>query len=456
MIGLNRCTLVVGEERQEFLVKKDCLIDIEFFKCALKDGSWKEGKDNRIELPEDDPALWKMAVDFIMTNDFLPHIVPTSSCNIGDPLCHYPMFDPPVQVMGADNVTVDFTMADDRFGDWEYPDTTLEILENLVAIFCLANKYLWLGLLATCIEKLRLFPMGPAALPVLTVTVGERKWSRGPNECWDKGLCDDYHQLVRDTFRYHAANYDSAPLHSLKLVDCSWQEIPNPYEPLKEFFKANMTEEAFKALSLLEDGRLEQRERIRATMDAGYWECIEDRQGVCIVAWDKQAHDGASTRYLKQKQDTSCQGRERAAAQTSCETHSEACLCENLSVNNETDNQYRKERHAQVQDGCENSMEIMEEKVVKEEEARANSFDTPAFAEAESGDLITQIKDEVPDGRYVTGLVLRTNRRGWFPRSALRLFEQRSRKHCKGACCEPQTFKHNGCKFYLADHVSRV
>ncbi|MCJ1432731.1 retrotransposon-like protein 1 [Xylographa pallens] len=39
---------------------------------ALKGGSWKGGKDNRIELPEDDLALWIIAIDFIMMNEFVP------------------------------------------------------------------------------------------------------------------------------------------------------------------------------------------------------------------------------------------------------------------------------------------------------------------------------------------------------------------------------------------------
>ncbi|MCJ1381860.1 hypothetical protein MMC17_004972 [Xylographa soralifera] len=445
------CTLVIGEERQEFLVKKDYLIDIEYFKCALKDGRWKEGRDNRIELPEDDPELWRIAIDFIMTNEFQPHVVPTCNCIIGELWCHSPRFDPPVQVIDADDVSLDFNVDEDQVGDWRYPDTTLAILENLVGIFCLANKYLWLPLLASCMEKLRYFPMGPAALPVLAVTVGERQWSQRSEECWDEGLCDEFHELVQDTFKYHAANYDSATVHSHTLLDYSWQETPKPYEPLKEFFRANMTEEAWKAFTLLEDNRLERREKIRFAMDAAYWECSEERQGVCIVAWDKRAHDRASTCYLKRKQDARLRESKRTASQTFCKTHSEACLCENMSTSGQTYHQHQEEHHAQMKDADDSSVKIMEEKVVREEKACADSVDTQNFAEAEIGDLITQIKDDVPDGRYVTGLVLRTNRRGWFPGSVLRLFEQRSRKHCCGECCERQSFKHDGCRYYLDD-----
>ena len=48
---------MVGEERQEFLVKKDYLVDIAYFESALLDGYWREGQDNRVELPADDPEL---------------------------------------------------------------------------------------------------------------------------------------------------------------------------------------------------------------------------------------------------------------------------------------------------------------------------------------------------------------------------------------------------------------
>ena len=413
---------MVGEERQEFLVKKDYLIDIEYFKCALKDGCWKEGRDNRIELPEDDPELWSLAIDFIMTNEFRPHVVPTCNCVLGELWCHDPEFDPPVQVIDADDATVDFNMADDQIGDWGYPDTTLVTLENLVGIFCLANKYLWRDLLGMCMEKIRLFPLGPAALPILAVTVGERKWCLGSEECWDEGLCDEYHELVRDAFRFHTGNYDSAPEPSHTLRDHSWQETPNPYEPLKEFFKANMTAEAWKAFSLLEDNRLEQKERIRDAMDARYWECSTDREGVCVVAWDKQAPDRLSARDLKRKQD---------APRQRC--------------------QYQKERDAKMKDGCDSFTNTEEEKVSTNQRDRTFSSGMHNFAEAEVGDLITHIKDDGADGRYVTGLVIRTNRRGRFPRSVLRIFEQRSRKHCNGACCQPQTFKHNGRTLYHDD-----
>ncbi|MCJ1391894.1 hypothetical protein MMC18_004761 [Xylographa bjoerkii] len=457
------CTLVVGEERHEFLVKKDYLMDIEYFKCALKDGCWKEGKDNRIELPEDNPEIWKLAVEFITTGEFRPYVSPTCDCIIGEGWCHDPMFDPPVEVIDADDVTVAFNMADDQVGDWGYPDITLVTLETLVGVFCLANKYLWYTLLCSCMEKLRLFPMGPAALPVLAVTVGERDWPLRYIDSWDEGLCDEYHQLVEDTFRYHAVRYDGGPVDkTYTLEDCTWMELFDPYEALKEFLKANMTAEAWKAFNLLEDNRAERREKFHERMDAQYWECSHDRQGVCVVAWDKHAYDQARPCYLKGKQDAWLRGSEgallqeraSAASQAFWKTHNETCFCKNMSFSGRTDPQYLKEHHAKMKDASDNFLDIMEEKLVTEEKGRTNPFDTQPFAAAEPGDFITEIKDDVPGGHYVTGLVLRTNTRGWFPRSALRLFEQRSRKHCNGPCCEPQTFKYDGCRIYLDDPLS--
>ncbi|MCJ1398079.1 hypothetical protein MMC11_001276 [Xylographa trunciseda] len=445
------CTLVVGEERQEFLVKKDYLMDIEYFKCALKDGCWKEGKDNRIELPEDDPELWEIAIEFIMTNEYLPRVLPTCDCIIGETWCHDPKFDPPVQVIGADDVVADFNIEDDQVGDWGYPDTTLAILENLVGLFCLANKYLWPELLSSCMERLRLFPMGPAALPLLSVTVGEREWGLVSDECWDEGLCDEFHELVRDAFRYHTVRYDTAPVHTRISLEKNWREVPKPYEPLKDFFKANMTEEAWKAFTLLEDYRQEQKVKLRCAMDAHYWECNQERQGVCILAWDRQAYDIARPKYLKQKENAWLEGCERDASQTFWRTHNETCFCENKAIDGRTEHQFLKEHHARMKDASNKFLRLMEEKLVPKGNGLADASDTQQFAEADIADLITDIKDDALGGRYVTGLVHRTNKRGWFPRSALRLFEQRSRKHCNGSCCEARTFKYDGRTLYLDD-----
>ena len=233
--------------------------------------------------------------------------------------------------------------------------------------------------------------MGPAALPVLAVTVGECDRSLSSDECWDGGPCEEYHGLVRDAFKYHAAIYDSKPAQSYEVRDCSLHGIPQPYGELKEFLKANMTEEAWKFFTLLEDNRLQRRENIHAAMDGSLWECSQERHGVCIFTWDKETHKAASACYLEQKQKASQGGYEGTAAQS--------------------------------------------------------SFDTPKFAEADIGDLITHISNDVSDGRYVTRLVLRTNQYGWFLRSALRLLERRPLEDCIGPCYETPTFKYDGCRF---------
>ncbi|MCJ1286437.1 hypothetical protein MMC26_005782 [Xylographa opegraphella] len=384
---------------------------VTYFKCALKDACWKEGKENKVELPEDAPEAWRIAIGFFMTNDIPPHIVQACDCMPGYHCGHQRKLDPPVQVIGADDSTVDFNLADHQLGDWCYPDTTLATLKNLVDVFCLANKYLWLDLLTTCMEKIRLFPLGPAALPILAVT-----------EVSANTVSNLIHAGIKGC-RTHTPH---------PFVNSRWQEVPNPFEPLKEFFKANMTAEAWKAFSLLEDSRLEQRENIRTVIGAGYWECCEERQGVCIVEWDKHAHERENTRYLKRKQDASRQGCEKIAAETSCESHNEACLCGSTSAHKQTDDQ------AKMDTAGDSSTEITRE----------------SFAAAEVGDFIIDIRGDPSDARYVTGLVLRTHSRGWFLRSALRLFEPRASKYCNGSCCEPRTFKYDGCRLYLDDPLN--
>lgn len=282
-------TLVVGEEREYMFIEKEKIMHVDFFRCAFKDGHWREGRQKMIELPEDDPKSWRTAIDFLTRGDILPHIVATCECNCDHPenWCsdHHRKFNPPVQVINKDGVLINFDiLKEEENRAWGYPEATQELFEDLLYLVLLARKYLWRELLDVVDERLTYFPVGPGAVGILAGLWEEpgAEQSFPPENFWN-----DYDRemqvWVDEVLQDHARDYDQA--HHLS----QRSNKENPYQPLNEFLDANMTNKARRIYRRLQQSRTEQTFAFTNAMDARCWECSQGRQGFCIKISDRAA-----------------------------------------------------------------------------------------------------------------------------------------------------------------------
>ena len=211
--------LVVGveEEKRVFFLAKDPLMKIPFFKGALSANRFAEGRSNRVAFPEDDIYLWKKAVEFINTGEFYPRLVPATvqfSHNYPPPhethgrrtirdKWHVCMaLEIPLHIMDQNEARGLFQHDGIRIGNWATTKATHSIFDQLVGLFCMAEEYGWTELMALCMRKIDIFPIGPRAFATLAANCASM----------EAGLLDPYKspkasllRLLEDVYEYHQA-----------------------------------------------------------------------------------------------------------------------------------------------------------------------------------------------------------------------------------------------------------
>lgn len=70
-------TLYVGQARVEFHVHQDTLTKLQFFRAALQ-GQFKEGLENAISMPDDDPIHMSAMIEFLYMGHYTYAYDPTS------------------------------------------------------------------------------------------------------------------------------------------------------------------------------------------------------------------------------------------------------------------------------------------------------------------------------------------------------------------------------------------
>ena len=412
--------LVIGEDRYTLVVKEKNLTEkMEPFAAALN-GAWIEGIERTIYLPEDDVHAWKNAVDFMMTGEFEPRLTPSCDCPMvwkdyekvksHDAAKKRSMFDPPIQVRNRFRDLHDFGCGDERMGQWEFPEATAVAFNAVVDTFWLAEKYMWLELQEACVKRLQAFPIGPEAFMAIAAIpeFRDKEWylQDGP-----KYQLSD---LVREAYRYHITAYDESKVDYNRYYPPYANGRPKQYKCLNNFMRQNMTEEAWLIFKRLNTSRAESVSSIRSSMDAGYWSCNDERQGVCILDWNEfKAVD--TTGPHKDVVDYT------AASDPWASMDPKNRLPDTLDIHKE----------AIAQAAHQESLDLRwyGKKIPQLKK-------TYTFAEAKPGDVLTNIEStKYPKPGYFAK-VLRTGETGWFPRQAVRCLEPRSKKYCTwGSCC---------------------
>ena len=431
--------LVIGEDRYPLFMKEKILKEkIEPFAAAFNGDRWTERIERTIYLPEDDVHAWKNAVDFIMTGDFEPRLAPCCDCPVEcidgegvkmhDAANKHSVFDPPIQVWDRFGNVHDFGCGDKTLGHWRVSRATAELFNTLVDTFSLAEKYLWLELQEACLNRLRVFPIGPEAFTAIA-TMAEY---RDEKHRWDRyGPKTQFNEWVQKACNYHAIVYDEMEVRRDEFTEPYFGGEPKLYKCHDNFMRQNMTEEAWRIFTQMRLSRADEVRSKRKFMGVNYWSC-EDKflgecQGMCIIDWNE--FKAVDTEKLRER----------------WKPH--RCITSSTDTKIDKVNYTAASGPATPLDSKSDRTDPTNKDIalaahMDPEELRwygakfSELIRKYAFAGAEPGDWLVNIKaTEDPRPGYLA-TVLRTGETGWFPCDGIRLLEHISKNYCtSGPCC---------------------
>lgn len=150
--------LIIGEDETPISIFKDRLMTIPFFDRMFSSPfPFRESIENKVTLPEDDPGLWRRAVEYLRTGDFHPRF---QASGPGDTR---PSRRLEVPLLVADDEGKMVAWVDssiDRFGTEILSEGTREMLEEIISLLQMAEKYCWAELMDECVFKIAAFPIG--------------------------------------------------------------------------------------------------------------------------------------------------------------------------------------------------------------------------------------------------------------------------------------------------------
>lgn len=213
----------VGEKQRVFFLPKDYLMGImPFFRGALGNDWFVEGRNNKVMLPEDDIYLWKMAIEYLYTMDFYPRMKWSQvQCPRRGPYRHgtygpHDIREPrnccltleiPLYTINRNGSQELYEHRDVRIGEWTTTEVTHFLFDRVVRLFCMAEKYGWTELMDQCIMKIDCFPIGLRALATLQKNCGSLGIGpHHPPTSSKAGLL----RLLNDAYTFHQHIHEGA------------------------------------------------------------------------------------------------------------------------------------------------------------------------------------------------------------------------------------------------------
>ena len=153
--------LLVGEDETPMSAPKHLLVTIPFFEGMFTASSrFQEDIENKVTLPEDDPELWRKALEFLQTGKFFPYFKANDRSST-------PSLDITLLVADAQGTFGEWDGSDARCGFEILSDETHEVFEDLGHLLRLAEQYLWAELLEACVQKIKVFPISRRGFKML-------------------------------------------------------------------------------------------------------------------------------------------------------------------------------------------------------------------------------------------------------------------------------------------------
>ncbi|KAH6669328.1 hypothetical protein B0J14DRAFT_598426 [Halenospora varia] len=185
-------TLSVGPKEDnpvQFYVHKDKLIHIPFFRAALREDAFIEGRQNKIDFEEEDPILFRRVVAFIYEGDCFPRQkLSEESLGLEVPLV--------VRRTTLDSEEEEYNPSlSGGLSSGTYLTTT-ETHQQFVMVaqlLCLADRYGMEDFVKICFQKIKHFPIGTNEFLILAqYVVGSIPETRV-----------DIHEFLADQVRLH-------------------------------------------------------------------------------------------------------------------------------------------------------------------------------------------------------------------------------------------------------------
>lgn len=400
--------LLVGDAETPLFVSEKLLTAIPTFeKMLCKEHSFREQIEKKIKLPEDDLKLWRKAIDFVYTGEFYPRLTSASRNEVDNSntvifyqdwldqkhtSVSFPSLETALKIVNKDGRLREFTKQDIRIGDWTPSEYTHDLFDEIVCLFCMGNKYAWEGLIELCLKKLMAFPLGGRAFATLVTyctsfdipAKEDNDNDEGEQSLLDGEDCARYKllRLMNELYAYHTVAYD----HTKALSDVFGKKNDEAYVYLDEYFRNNMTEEAWAVFQKLAATRSKRTQDIRGGLTSESWFCQRYLHGIHEHIWTKELAAEAWESHQP-----SSQG---------------AKLLDDSSIPPSRD---------------QSNGELL-----------GPGY---SFTEAMTGDVITSIVLDQPEAGFLYGFVQRTQSWGWFSAHNVRLLEQKSQEDCWCSCC---------------------
>ncbi|KAG9228942.1 hypothetical protein BJ875DRAFT_489380 [Amylocarpus encephaloides] len=155
-------TLSVGPPANPVLFQVDSssLKHIRFFAAALREDTFREGRERIIHFEEEDPAVFRRLVEFVNTNQCFPR-----HFKYDDPIDERDMFEVPCPVVrnlaGAEPEEYRrWLVTSMSCGAHEAADETHEIVKMVIETMCLGERYCCQALMNDCLDKIYDLPFG--------------------------------------------------------------------------------------------------------------------------------------------------------------------------------------------------------------------------------------------------------------------------------------------------------
>lgn len=145
-------------------VHKEKLIHLPYFEAAMREDTFLEGHQGRIDFEEEDPMLFRRVVEFLYEGDCFPRQKLLSATSVG--------FEVPLKVKstGLDSKEEDYVLSlsvEMASGTYVATAETHKLFTMVTKLLCVADRYIIEDLVEITFKKLKDFPIGTKEVVVL-------------------------------------------------------------------------------------------------------------------------------------------------------------------------------------------------------------------------------------------------------------------------------------------------
>ncbi|KAI9715362.1 MAG: hypothetical protein M1812_006007 [Candelaria pacifica] len=268
----------VGPESKPFSVSRAELEKMEHFAMLLR-YPCRETVDGHLELPDIDPECFSKLLQTRSTHDFFPTLIKEYFCEDFDKGEGCASLEIVLEVVeGTRHRT--YEHKDQRIGHWFPTDATHRHFDQIVRLYCLAERWLMEDLKELCLIKIKMFPLGGRALAVLAEFVVSEV-PEGDTSNWNQQLWELFYRCVQ----FHQYPYESRR----QRLGEEGSALRKEYKPLSQLLKRE-TDLGRSINRILDDARDIRQHEIMDSIQ--HWTCEDERMAVCTLSYTAEDAKG--------------------------------------------------------------------------------------------------------------------------------------------------------------------